>query len=62
MQQFGCTSKFSTELAKGLISDYFTLLPESSCKLHELPSKAPLFTANFLTALSEIYFTSGRYR
>ncbi|XKL69579.1 hypothetical protein PGB90_007348 [Kerria lacca] len=59
MQQIGCTSKFSIELAKGLINDYFTLLPESSIKLHDLPSKAPLFTANFLTALAEIYFTAG---
>lgn len=59
MQQFGCTSKFSIELAKGLIKDYFVLLPESSYKLRKLPSKAPLFTANFLTALLEIYFTSG---
>ncbi|XP_065204253.1 integrator complex subunit 15 [Planococcus citri] len=56
MQQIGCTSKFSVELAKGLINDYFILLPNASNKLRDLPCKAPLFTANFLTALSEIYF------
>lgn len=60
MQQIGCTSKFSVELAKGLINDYFVLLPSSSVKLQDLPAKAPLFTANFLTAVSEIYFTVGK--
>lgn len=59
MQQIGCTSKFSVELARGLINDYFILLPNASNKLRDLPSKAPLFTANFLTALSEIYFDIG---
>lgn len=59
MQQSGCTSKFSIALAKGLIHDYFILLPESCEKLRDLPSKAPLFTANFLTALSEIYFSAS---
>ena len=61
MQQVGCTSKFSVEIARGLVNDYFVLLPECSCKLRELPSKAPLFTANFLTALTEIYFILGKY-
>ncbi len=60
MQQIGCTSKFSIELARGVINDYFILLPDSSIKLRDLPSKAPLFTANFMTALSEIYFNSSK--
>lgn len=59
MQQIGCTSKFSIALAKGIINDYFILLPESSEKLRDLPSKVPLFTANFLTALSELYFSAS---
>lgn len=55
MQQLSCTSKFSIQLANGLVNDYFVLVPKSVDRLKELPKIAPLFTANFLTAVTEMY-------
>uniref|UniRef100_A0A8D8SVM0 Uncharacterized protein C7orf26 homolog n=1 Tax=Cacopsylla melanoneura TaxID=428564 RepID=A0A8D8SVM0_9HEMI len=59
VQQVGCTTKFSTDIAEGLVSDYFILLPHAVTKLAELPLHAPLFTANLLTSLSEMYNKSN---
>lgn len=59
VQQVGCTTKFSTDIAEGLVSDYFILLPHAVSKLSELPLHAPLFTANLLTSLSEMYNKSN---
>lgn len=59
IQQVGCTTKFSMDIAEGLVSDYFVLLPHAVSKLEELPVHAPLFTANLLTALSEMYKKSN---
>lgn len=63
MQQLSCTSKFSVQLANGLVNDYFVLVPKSVDLLRELPKIAPLFTANFLTAVTEMYGCSyiGNY-
>nr|XP_018912841.1 PREDICTED: uncharacterized protein C7orf26 homolog isoform X1 [Bemisia tabaci] len=55
MQQVGCGSKFSADLAEGLVEDYFILLPKVQAMLDDLPVTAPLFTANLLTALTELY-------
>lgn len=55
MQQLSCTSKFSLQLANGLVNDYFVLVPKSVDRLKELSKIAPLFTANFLTAVTEMY-------
>ncbi|KAI5697409.1 hypothetical protein M8J75_009814 [Diaphorina citri] len=59
VQQIGCTSKFSTDIAEGLVTDYFVLLPQAMSKLADLPLHAPLFTANLLTSLSEMYNKSN---
>lgn len=59
MQQVGCTSKFTVQLAKGIVNDYFVLMPNVIPKLTELPVKAPLFAANFLVAITEIYYNTG---
>ncbi|KAK5642554.1 hypothetical protein RI129_008721 [Pyrocoelia pectoralis] len=56
MQQLGNTSLNSKQLAKSLINDYFILSPNSVPKLSLLPHIAPQFTANFLTAISNLYF------
>ncbi|PSN32633.1 hypothetical protein C0J52_13887 [Blattella germanica] len=55
MQQLGCTSKFSLDLAQGLVKDYFVLIPKAVGGLQDLPQLAPQFTANFLTAVAEMY-------
>ncbi|XP_069701611.1 integrator complex subunit 15 isoform X1 [Periplaneta americana] len=55
MQQLGCTSKFSLDLAQGLVKDYFVLIPKAVSGLQDLPQLAPQFTANFLTAVAEMY-------
>uniref|UniRef100_A0A1Y1LBH3 Uncharacterized protein n=1 Tax=Photinus pyralis TaxID=7054 RepID=A0A1Y1LBH3_PHOPY len=59
MQQLGNTSPNSKQLAKSLIKDYFILSPSSVPKLSVLPHIAPQFTANFLTAVSNLYFNDG---
>lgn len=57
IQQVGCTSKFSIQLAQGLVNDHFILMPKGNGSLQDLPIIAPLFTANFLTAVAEMYFS-----
>ncbi|KAG8296903.1 uncharacterized protein C7orf26 homolog isoform X2 [Homalodisca vitripennis] len=60
IQQVGCTSKFSIQLAQGLVNDHFILMPKGNGSLQDLPIIAPLFTANFLTAVTEMYYSSDR--
>lgn len=60
IQQVGCTSKFSIQLAQGLVNDHLMLMAIGCKDLQDLPHIAPLFTANFLTAVAEIYFTSTK--
>jgi len=55
MQQLGSTSSQSEGLARHLLNDYFVLTPRSIDKLKQLPVLAPHFTANLLTAISEVY-------
>lgn len=60
MQQLGCTSNYSLELAKGLVNDYFVLVPKAVERLQDLPQLAPQFTANFLTAVAELFSIRGK--
>ncbi|KAF5273287.1 hypothetical protein FQR65_LT04709 [Abscondita terminalis] len=60
MQQLGNTSPNSNQLAKSLINDYFVLSPNIVNKLNVLPHIAPQFTANFLTAVANMYFADGK--
>lgn len=57
MQQLGCTSHSSLQLARAIVKDYFALIPNVLETLYSLPKIAPQFTANFLTAIAEIYLT-----
>jgi hypothetical protein len=61
MQQLGCSSKYSLQLADGLVNKFFTFIGTQSTSLHLLPQNAPLFTANLMTALSELYFNPSNY-
>lgn len=55
MQQLGSTSSQSVALAKHILDDYFVIAPKSIDKLKQLPSLAAHFTANFMTAVGEVY-------
>lgn len=55
MQQLSSTSSQSVGLARHVLDDYFVLTPRSIDKLRQLPTLAPHFTANLLTAIGEIY-------
>nr|XP_022915740.1 uncharacterized protein C7orf26 homolog isoform X1 [Onthophagus taurus]XP_022915741.1 uncharacterized protein C7orf26 homolog isoform X2 [Onthophagus taurus] len=57
MQQLGNTSINCNKLAESVIRDYFVLVPNGAQRLNLLSNCAPQFVANFLTAVSEIYFT-----
>lgn len=59
MQQLGNTSPNSCKLAEALVKDFFVLVPSALHRLNVLPKIAPQFTANFLTAVGEIYFNEN---
>ncbi|XP_050431350.1 integrator complex subunit 15 isoform X2 [Adelges cooleyi] len=58
MQQLGCSSKYSLQLADGLVKKFFTFTSSKDTALNALPQNAPLFTANLMTSLSELYFNT----
>uniref|UniRef100_A0A1B6DVE1 Uncharacterized protein n=1 Tax=Clastoptera arizonana TaxID=38151 RepID=A0A1B6DVE1_9HEMI len=58
MQQLSCTSQYSLQLAQAVVSDFIILLPDAASKLKDMPKISPLFTANFLTAITEMYFNT----
>lgn len=60
MQQFGNTSSHSLQLAKSIVNDYFIFIPTAVPRLTTLPKIAPHFTANFLTAVAEMYLIEKR--
>lgn len=60
MQQLGNTSINSNQLVKAIVNDYFTLAPATIPKLKVLPDIAPQFTANFLTAIANLYFSDAK--
>lgn len=60
MQQLGNTSTHSLQLAKAVVNDYFIFIPSAVPRLSSLPNIAPQFTANFLTAVAEIYLTDKK--
>lgn len=41
------------------MKDYFVLIPKVVSGLQDLPQLAPQFTANFLTAVAEMYGVGG---
>lgn len=59
MQQLGCSSKYSLQLADGLVKKFFTFINAENKSLYLLPQNAPLFTANLMTSLSELYFNTS---
>lgn len=59
MQQLGCSSKYSSQLADGLVKKFFTFISSNNTSLLLLPQNAPLFTANLMTSLSELYFNTS---
>lgn len=60
MQQLGCTSVPSLELAQSLIKDFITFAKKPSEQLKSLPMIAPRFAANFMTAVSDLYLNESR--
>ncbi|XP_068204426.1 integrator complex subunit 15 [Palaemon carinicauda] len=63
MQQVCCLSTWSGEVCRGLVQDYFQLTPTApqhfAGALRALPTMAPLFTANLITTLSQLYAKVG---
>lgn len=60
MQQLGNTSQNSCKLAQALLQDYFYYNHNSVDKIKTLPSISQQFTANFMTALAESYFSISK--
>lgn len=60
MQQLGCTSQSSLELAESLILDFVTYSSRVCDQLASLPMIAPRFAANFMTSVCELYLTDSR--
>ncbi|KAK8740757.1 hypothetical protein OTU49_002690 [Cherax quadricarinatus] len=63
MQQVCCLSSWSGEVCRGLVQDYFQFTssspPHFAAALRALPTMAPLFTANLITTLSQLYAKVG---
>ncbi|XP_059611442.1 integrator complex subunit 15 [Phlebotomus argentipes] len=55
MQQLGCTSQSSLDLAQNLVTDFIVFAQKASEQLKYLPQVAPRFTANIITAVAELY-------
>lgn len=60
MQQLGNTSPNSCKLAQSLVQDYFYYNQNSVERMKTLPKISPQFTANFMTALAESYFSISK--
>ncbi|KAL3876927.1 hypothetical protein ACJMK2_034708 [Sinanodonta woodiana] len=55
MQELGSQSQAVCDLAQKLVDDYCLLFPNVSMNFQRLPSVSPLFTCNFITAVTTIY-------
>uniref|UniRef100_A0A182UMY7 Uncharacterized protein n=2 Tax=Anopheles merus TaxID=30066 RepID=A0A182UMY7_ANOME len=55
MQQLGCTSPASLELAQCIVRDFVIFSKNSSEQLKSLPLVAPRFAANLMTAVTDLY-------
>uniref|UniRef100_A0A182PGJ7 Uncharacterized protein n=1 Tax=Anopheles epiroticus TaxID=199890 RepID=A0A182PGJ7_9DIPT len=55
MQQLGCTSPASLELAQCIVKDFVIFSKNSSEQLKSLPLVAPRFAANLMTAVTDLY-------
>uniref|UniRef100_U5ERW7 Uncharacterized protein n=1 Tax=Corethrella appendiculata TaxID=1370023 RepID=U5ERW7_9DIPT len=60
LQQLGSSSLPSLELAQCIVRDFITFSNKSSEQLKSLPMVAPRFVANFMTAVTDLYFNSSR--
>ncbi|XP_053698555.1 integrator complex subunit 15 [Sabethes cyaneus] len=60
MQQLGCTSPLSLELAQCIVKDFIIFSNKSSEQLKSLPMVAPRFAANFMTAVTDLYLNGGK--
>lgn len=55
LQQMGCSSPQSLQLAENIIQDHFHLNTSNQIALKSLANMAPQFVANFITAVTELY-------
>ncbi|KAL4719180.1 hypothetical protein ACJJTC_017604 [Scirpophaga incertulas] len=55
LQQMGCSSPQSLQLAENIIRDHFFLNTSNQRVLKSLATTAPQFVSNFITAVTELY-------
>ncbi|XP_065354295.1 integrator complex subunit 15 [Calliphora vicina] len=60
MQQVGCTTAPSLEVAQSLVSDFIIFSRKTSEQLKQLPLVAPHFAANLMTAVADLYLNEQR--
>ncbi|XP_013102440.2 integrator complex subunit 15 [Stomoxys calcitrans] len=60
MQQVGCTTPPSLEVAQSLVSDFIIFSRKTSEQLKQLPLVAPHFAANLMTAVADLYLNEQR--
>lgn len=60
MQQVGCTTPPSIEVAQSLVSDFIIFSRKISEQLRQLPMVAPHFAANLMTAVADLYLNDQR--
>ncbi|KAI9581303.1 uncharacterized protein C7orf26 isoform X1 [Glossina fuscipes] len=60
MQQVGCTTTPSLEMAQSLVSDFIIFSRKTPEQLKQLPLVAPHFAANLMTAVADLYLNDQR--
>ena len=58
-QQTGGSEQHCLAVARALLTDCLTLLPDTHTSLGYLPTKSPLLAANLLVAFGELYSSTG---
>ncbi|BFF98701.1 uncharacterized protein DMAD_06785 [Drosophila madeirensis] len=60
MQQVGCKTPHSLEVAQNLVSDFILYSRKTPEQLKQLPMVGPHFAANFMVAVAELYLNEQR--
>ncbi|XP_030380014.1 uncharacterized protein C7orf26 homolog isoform X2 [Scaptodrosophila lebanonensis] len=60
MQQVGCKTSPSLEVAQNIVSDFILFSRKTSDQLKQLPMVGPHFAANFMVAVTDLYLNDQR--
>ena len=56
-----CTNLLALQLTESIVNDYVNLVHDSQENLNSMPNISPAFAVGFMTCLTELYSTPGKY-